>query len=71
MPSVTLSFFFRSTIEVSNHLDPDQYQRSVGPNLGPNCCKGYQQTTKVTVGLESQRAAKFENVVCCTFLGVH
>ena len=27
----------RNTISVSNGLDPDQDQRSVGPDLGPNC----------------------------------
>ena len=27
----------RSTIRVSNGLDPDQDRRSVGPDLGPNC----------------------------------
>ena len=28
---------FRNTIRVSNRLDPDQAQRNVGPDLGPNC----------------------------------
>ena len=28
---------FRCTLRVSNGLDPDQVQRSVGPDLGPNC----------------------------------
>ena len=35
-----LTFFkhsFRNAIRVSNGLDPDQDQRSVGPDLGPNC----------------------------------
>ena len=27
----------RSTVRVSNSLDPDQVQHFVGPNLGPNC----------------------------------
>ena len=36
---------FRNTNRVSNSLDPDQ---AVGPDLGPNCLKGYQQMTKVT-----------------------
>ena len=26
-----------NTIIMSNHLDPDQDQHSVGPDLGPNC----------------------------------
>ena len=29
--------YFRSTIRVSNGLDPDQDRRSVGPDMGPNC----------------------------------
>ena len=28
---------------VSNSLDPDQDRQPVGPELGPNVCKGYQQ----------------------------
>ena len=36
---------FRNTIRVSNRLDPDQAQHFVGPDLGTNCCKSYQQTT--------------------------
>ena len=28
---------FRSTNRVSNSLDPDQGQHSVGPDLGSNC----------------------------------
>ena len=28
---------FINTIRVSNSLDPDQAQLSVGPDLGPNC----------------------------------
>ena len=35
----------RITIRVSNSLDPDQ--DFVGPELGPNCCKYYWQTTLV------------------------
>ena len=30
---------------MSNSLDPDQARRLVGPDLGQNVCKGYQQTT--------------------------
>ena len=36
---------FRNTIWMSNWLDPDQARRFVGSELGPLCCKGYQQTT--------------------------
>ena len=28
---------FLNTIRVSNSMDPDQAQRFVGPDLGPNC----------------------------------
>ena len=30
---------FRNTIRVSDRLDPDQAQHSVGPDLGPNCLR--------------------------------
>ena len=42
---------FRNTIQVSNSLDPDQVQHSVSPDLGPNCCKNYQQMTLADKGL--------------------
>ena len=29
--------YFGNTIRVKDGLDPDQDQRSVGPDLGPNC----------------------------------
>ena len=38
-----ISFFeksFRNTIRVSNSMDPDQDQQSVGPDLGQTVCKG-------------------------------
>ena len=28
---------FRSTVSVSNNLDPDQDRHFVGPDLGPSC----------------------------------
>ena len=34
---VFISISYRSTIAVSNSLDPDQARRSVGPDLGPTC----------------------------------
>ena len=37
---------FRKTIRVSNSLDPDHARHSVGPDLGPTVCKGYQQKSK-------------------------
>ena len=36
---------FSNTIRVSNGLDPDE-DGLVGPDLGTNCLKRYQQTTK-------------------------
>ena len=48
-----LIFFFEKffprpeIIRVSNSLDPDQARLFVRPDLGPNCCKSYQQTTQV------------------------
>ena len=51
LPSAKLTFSknsFRNKIRVSNPLDPDQDQHSVGPDLDPNCLHlGYQQMTKV------------------------
>ena len=39
---------FRNTISVQNSLDQDQTLRFfVWSDLGPNSCKGYQQTTLV------------------------
>ena len=37
---------------VSNNFDPYQDRHFVGPDLGPNFCKGYQQTTKVAAGIQ-------------------
>ena len=42
------------SLRMSNSLDPDQAQHSVGPVLGPNFFKGCQQTTKVVAS--GQRA---------------
>ena len=38
-------FYYRNIIRVSNSLYPDQARRFVGPDLGPNCLQGHQQTT--------------------------
>ena len=35
--STFLKNSLKNTISVSNNLDPDQAQRFVGPDLGPNC----------------------------------
>ena len=37
--------YFRNMIRVSNSLDPDQARPFVEPDLGPNFCKSYLQTT--------------------------
>ena len=37
---------------MSDSLDPDQDQSSVGPDLFQTVCKGYQQTTKVAASKE-------------------
>ena len=41
-----------STIRVSKTLDPDQDQRSVGPNLAQTVFKGYQQKKKIPPSME-------------------
>ena len=42
---------FRNIIRTSNSLDPDQAWQFVRPELGPNCFKGYQQTTLADIEL--------------------
>ena len=37
---------------MSNNFDPDKAQQIVGPDLGLNCFKSYQQATKVTISSE-------------------
>ena len=37
---------FRNAIRVSNSLDPDQDQHSVGPGLGPNCLQSLSANEK-------------------------
>ena len=53
-----LLFKPRNTIRVSNCLDLDKEPHSVGPDLGPNYCKDYQQTTKDTVSKDSYAKQK-------------
>ena len=38
-------FFQKYPASVLNSLDPDQARQYVGPDLGPNCFQGNQQTT--------------------------
>ena len=42
-----IKIFHEHSQSVSNGLDPDQDRQKVGPDLGPNCFKCYEQTTKV------------------------
>ena len=50
-----LTFFKKFFLEHYQSVKrfPDQDQHSVGIDLGSNCCKGYQQTTKVAASKES------------------
>ena len=41
-----LTFFFKISLFPKKVLDPDQAQRSVGPNLGPNCLKKSAEDNK-------------------------
>ena len=43
---------------MSNRLDPDQAQHFVGPGLGPNCLKDYQQTTLGGIELNKKLSVK-------------
>ena len=43
---------FRNAIIVSNDLDPDQNQPSVGPDLGPNCLQRLSADDKVVTSME-------------------
>ena len=42
----------RKIIRVTNSWDQHKAQNFVGPDLGPNCFKGYQQMTKVSTSRE-------------------
>ena len=46
----------RNTIRVSNGLDPDQVQHSVGPDLGLSADDTRRQTVSMTNGLDPDRA---------------
>ena len=43
---------FRTTIRVSNCLDPDQDRRFVGPDQGPNCLQMLSVEIKVDASKE-------------------
>ena len=48
-------FFSKFTFSLKKKkicLEPDEDRRSFGPDMGPNLCKGYQQTTKVAASKE-------------------
>ena len=51
-----------NTNRVSNSLDPDQAQQSVGPDLGPNCLQILSADNK------SQRGKSFLVVLMCITL---
>ena len=50
----------RNTNSVSNSLDPDQNRLYVGPDLGPNCLKGYHQK----ILLYTELKEKFKTFYC-------
>ena len=43
---------FGNAIKVSNSLDPDQDQHSVGPDLCPNCLQRFQRSPLSRMGFE-------------------
>ena len=45
--------YFRTTIRVSNSLNPDQDRHSVGPDLDPNCLKRLSADDKTPASKES------------------
>ena len=50
--SQSADIFLKNNIDirVSNGLDPNQDIWSIGPDLGPNCLKSYEQMTDVECG---------------------
>ena len=53
----------RTTIEVSNSLDPDQTLHSVGLHLGSNCLqKAIGNTTKLSTGMQRVITGKYFSV---------
>ena len=52
--------FFRNTIRVLNSLDSVQAQHFVGPDLGPNCSRKYQQS--ILAGKELRAKCNIENL---------
>ena len=58
---------FRSTIRVSNSLNQDQDQRSVSPDLVPNCL----QRTKVMASKERDKTSFFKHASVTIWWGLH
>ena len=53
----------RTTIGVSNSLNPDQDRHSVGLHLGSNWfAKGYWKTTKLSTGMQRVITGKYFSV---------
>ena len=57
-------FFFYRNIRVSNSFDPDQAWHFSCPDLGPNICKGYQQTTLLGKVLTLLHAGNLFMIFC-------
>ena len=58
-------------IRVSNSLDPDQDQHSVGPDLGSNCLSSYPQTTNCVPSMErANTRMRGDMLVLINFIGV-
>ena len=51
---------FRNKIRVSNGLVPDQDQRSVGPDLGPNCLQRLSADDKVAASIGKSSVTRKE-----------
>ena len=56
---------YRKKERVANRLDPDQARHVAGPDLGPNVCQIYQQTTPV--GKELKRSLIYRVYPKCYF----
>ena len=61
-----LNFFGKNLsrmLSVSNRLDPDQTQRVVGPDLGPNCLNflSADDTSRLTVNFLNHKAVSGKN----------
>ena len=55
-----LKKYFRNTNRVSNSLDPDQVQRFVVPDLGPNCLQRLSADDKSPLSGERVKKTAFK-----------